>query len=326
MHPALLVVRPTFLLTVMLIVSLDACRGHATNPIVEATVDSLGNVPVDTISEEALNAVPKLRAEQSISLGGDRSDATRFSEFVAVEYDSTGQLFVSDRLAHNVRVYDRTGKLIRTIGRRGGGPGEFNYPDHVLLKNDTLLVTDRTSIHFLKPDGSYITRAAYQMNFQDPKWGPVGIAPQTFDIIPQGLVTSANLHVMAGPSKTPRPDTISLFFMSLVDGSIQKPFMQIVSNNYYQFVESGHALALFAPEPHFAVTSDGRVVVNARDGEGVDFYKDGIKQRRLLINAKKREVTSGDIDSLVERSARRLQEWIDRPLTTAPKDAVQQCL
>jgi DNA-binding beta-propeller fold protein YncE len=53
------------------------------------------------------------------------------------------QLFVSDTYAHDIKVFALEGALIKTIGRRGDGDGEFNYPT-MLWRNEAgqLLVTD----------------------------------------------------------------------------------------------------------------------------------------------------------------------------------------
>lgn len=39
-----------------------------------------------------------------------------------------GRLFVADTTAHQIKVFDRDGALEQTIGSRGTGPGEFNFP------------------------------------------------------------------------------------------------------------------------------------------------------------------------------------------------------
>lgn len=51
-------------------------------------------------------------------------------------------LYVSDTYAHSIKVFDMTGRLVRTIGRRGEAPGEFNYPTHLALAQGKLLVAD----------------------------------------------------------------------------------------------------------------------------------------------------------------------------------------
>lgn len=51
-------------------------------------------------------------------------------------------LYVADTQAHQIKVFDLTGRLVRTIGQRGEGPGEFNYPTYLALTREGLLVAD----------------------------------------------------------------------------------------------------------------------------------------------------------------------------------------
>ncbi len=51
-----------------------------------------------------------------------------FGQVWAVEMDLTGQLYVLDRLAKEVRIFDQTGGFVRALGREGEGPGEFQNP------------------------------------------------------------------------------------------------------------------------------------------------------------------------------------------------------
>lgn len=47
-------------------------------------------------------------------------------DVTAVEMDAAGRLYVLEGQAQELRVFDRDGQHVRTIGRKGGGPGEFN--------------------------------------------------------------------------------------------------------------------------------------------------------------------------------------------------------
>lgn len=60
---------------------------------------------------------------------------------VAVEARS-GRLFVADAGAHDIKVFDAAGRHLKSLGRRGEGPGEFNFPTHLALRAGTLYVTD----------------------------------------------------------------------------------------------------------------------------------------------------------------------------------------
>ena len=51
---------------------------------------------------------------------------------------STGWLYVADTYAHDIKVFDAGGKLLRVIGRRGAAVGEFNFPTHLALAQGEL--------------------------------------------------------------------------------------------------------------------------------------------------------------------------------------------
>ena len=59
-------------------------------------------------------------------------------------YDAVrDRLYVADSAAHRIAVFASDGRPLGTLGRRGTGPGEFNFPTHLALdRAGRLLVTD----------------------------------------------------------------------------------------------------------------------------------------------------------------------------------------
>ena len=55
---------------------------------------------------------------------------------------ASGEIFVSDAEAHDIKVFAAGGELLRTIGRHGASPGEFNGPTHLRFDAGRLFVTD----------------------------------------------------------------------------------------------------------------------------------------------------------------------------------------
>ena len=53
-----------------------------------------------------------------------------------------GEIVVLEPQDYRVRIYDSAGTLMVTIGRRGEGPGEFQFVSHVFWAADTLVVWD----------------------------------------------------------------------------------------------------------------------------------------------------------------------------------------
>jgi len=55
---------------------------------------------------------------------------------------SQDSLYFCDQLDHEIIQFDLNGNYIRTIGKNGQGPGEFQYPLYVFIYNNKLYVTD----------------------------------------------------------------------------------------------------------------------------------------------------------------------------------------
>ncbi|MGB2984625.1 MAG: hypothetical protein WBE26_01970 [Phycisphaerae bacterium] len=66
------------------------------------------------------------------------------------------QLYVVDGGAHVLNVFDLSGMLVKTVGRRGSAPGEFNFPTHICCAGNRLLVADSGSfrVQLLDLDGA----------------------------------------------------------------------------------------------------------------------------------------------------------------------------
>jgi len=56
--------------------------------------------------------------------------------------DSTGEIYVADTRAHDIKVFDGQGSLVELIGNRGAGSGAFNAPTHLAVSDGELYVAD----------------------------------------------------------------------------------------------------------------------------------------------------------------------------------------
>ncbi|MDJ0837948.1 MAG: 6-bladed beta-propeller [Acidobacteriota bacterium] len=79
---------------------------------------------------------------------------------VAVWGDS-GSLFVLDSAMNRIHIYAANGKLIRTIGGKGEGPGQFFQASGLSMQNGMLVVSDRFQTHFFDQQGHFIRRGRH---------------------------------------------------------------------------------------------------------------------------------------------------------------------
>ncbi len=80
----------------------------------------------------------------------------------AIFWDETArELYVVDVVAHDVKVLTAAGEGVRVLGRRGGGPGEFNFPCDVVVGGEDVWVVDAGNhrVQCLSRDGR--PRAAF---------------------------------------------------------------------------------------------------------------------------------------------------------------------
>ena len=63
-------------------------------------------------------------------------EESSFGSIRGIELDAEGNVYVLDTQATTVRVFASDGRYLRSIGREGGGPGEFKRPTGIVLTPD----------------------------------------------------------------------------------------------------------------------------------------------------------------------------------------------
>lgn len=92
------------------------------------------------VADAELGIVARLDAKGNTGRGIGRGLLKRPT---GVAYDPVrAELFVADTYAHDIKVFDRAGRLLRTIGRHGEAPMEFNFPTYLAYARGELYVTD----------------------------------------------------------------------------------------------------------------------------------------------------------------------------------------
>ena len=112
---------------------------------------------IDAVGPDVTEAHVDLRFG---SLEGDDPNLT-FGDIRGIQAASDGTVYVLDFQAAEVRVFDSGGRYLRTIVRRGEGPGEITAANGLVLSGDTLLwINDhgKWRIIGVDPDGEEVRR------------------------------------------------------------------------------------------------------------------------------------------------------------------------
>lgn len=120
----------------------------------------------------------RLVLKEELSIGVREGDEKyMFGANVAFNTDHEGNFYVTDWDKREILKYDPSGKYVRTIGRKGQGPGEFQNLSIARFDRDgTLYVTDLSSqrISFFDKDGTYLRQTPIPDVFEDLYIGAKG--------------------------------------------------------------------------------------------------------------------------------------------------------
>lgn len=144
----------------------------------DAPVSGDFRVAIDTVGGveyvRAFGVPPVLDVETGVRIGavGDAGEPgpDEFGMIRSVVADADGAIYVADVQANEIRVFGRDGGHLRTIGRSGGGPGEFSALYALAWIGDTLAAFDPSNarIGFLSASGEWLGSTRYLALTGDP--------------------------------------------------------------------------------------------------------------------------------------------------------------
>lgn len=138
----------------------SACEARDDRASSDHQFDTLpnGRVFVSNADRGAHDLAGGLRLVEDLRLGsgpaGTGPDA--FGDVVSLAASRDGVLYVADRLAREIVVFDETGTFVRRMGRRGDGPGEFRHllgVDVAWQEPGRLWVAEAPYLHVLDETG-----------------------------------------------------------------------------------------------------------------------------------------------------------------------------
>jgi DNA-binding beta-propeller fold protein YncE len=157
--------------------------GTLAGPIGTAMDNKRGILYVSDSRLDKVFGLQKETGEVLLTLGGPGE----FKNPSGLAFDEQrDRLYVADAQNHMIKVFDRDGRPLFSIGKRGNGDGEFNFPSYLALdKTGRLFVVDSFNfrIQIFDADGKFIK-----------KFGKLGDASGSFSR-PNGIGIDSDGHI-----------------------------------------------------------------------------------------------------------------------------------
>lgn len=107
----------------------------------------------------------EFKLKEDLVIGSADDENSRFFEWLSLDVDESGNIYVLDRGSHRIQKFDREGKFMMTMGRKGQGPGEFSSPDHITLDEEkNIYVKDGTKAHIFDKEGQFVKSFPIPLN------------------------------------------------------------------------------------------------------------------------------------------------------------------
>ncbi|NQT80049.1 MAG: 6-bladed beta-propeller [Candidatus Aminicenantes bacterium] len=123
----------------------------------EGTIEKEDGVKVIKNPKTPLYGEIELELEKDLVIGGeDVNENYMFRRVSDIEIDEEGNIYVLDSRECRIQIYDKDGKYLKTIGRKGEGPGEFQRAGRMTLSaKGKLYVNEYKKIIIFSEDGTF---------------------------------------------------------------------------------------------------------------------------------------------------------------------------
>jgi hypothetical protein len=131
-------------------------------------IEEVDGVTVVKNPKEPMYEDGKLQLKEDLSLGMREGDEDyMFSQVRGLAVDNNENIYVLDNREANIKKYGKHGLHIKTIGRRGQGPGEMASCYSILISpQDEIVVSDAASrrLTFFSLEGDYLRMLSMAQN------------------------------------------------------------------------------------------------------------------------------------------------------------------
>lgn len=110
----------------------------------------------------------QLILEEDLTIGINEKESGYFFEDIGIiRAADDGTIYVLDRKAFSIKVFDKSGKYLKSFGRQGQGPGEFGPPNAMhIIAGKEVMVSSFSRLSYFSLQGDFLRQIPAMF------WGP----------------------------------------------------------------------------------------------------------------------------------------------------------
>jgi hypothetical protein len=274
----------------------------------KGTIEEEDGVKVVKNPDEPLYGEIQLDLEEDLSIGREDDENYMFYSARNIALDSDENIYVLDSGNHRIQKFDKDGRFLQTIGKKGQGPGEFENPgDFFLDEQDSIYVLDSRKIKVFNEETDFMKEIILQNPLYDFFIDTNG------DIIGLANIRRNNENKQA----VVRMDASGKIVKNLAEFSDVKPTVRKEREVQFRFVVyhsySPRLCLSRMNSQNFSFAYPLEYRINVMDTNYKIFLTIHKEEKSHLITQKEKEVI---IEGIEEYVSRRGQKW--------PKDVLEE--
>ena len=134
----------------------------------------------------------KVVLEEVLSIGNLEDDTLYM--WTGVAADDYGNIYVLDAMDYSLKKFDPSGQLVKRVGRKGQGPGEFIAPRLLAASQHYLFTTDQSmsGIQMFDKNLEFVTRIPLGLPLSDI----AAISDEKLAVIPLSVMGSGKVKIL----------------------------------------------------------------------------------------------------------------------------------
>ncbi|CAN5769441.1 hypothetical protein BH23GEM11_BH23GEM11_11930 [soil metagenome] len=266
------------IVTTALLMALAACGGDDASSSPAMVQDSAGVRIITNPGSGTWSADEAWQMEEELRIGVAEGDPElQFGSLVGVDGDAQGRIVTLDQQAARIRVFGEDGELLHAFGRAGGGPGELSQA-----------ISPATSV-FFEADGSIAVPDLGNMRL-----ARFSVAGEALDS-PRLAIETTGIPILF--SRAANRDLVVQYRQMAIPGAAAlggeessadrivrlgpatsegEALVEVTAGETFSMGAGGMPqFRIFAPEPVWAVLSDGRVVTGTNNEYSLTLHASG---------------------------------------------------